>query len=148
MSERDAFLAAIRARPNDDLPRLVFADWLNEHGENARAEFIRLQCELANLLAELDRALPVFFDNLKAAQDVAQQIGKARCGQFVGDGAAGFGPSRFAYEMADYLRKLQERADELSAWLDDFTKRMNAILAACGLKRPRVRAGPVVTPNT
>jgi uncharacterized protein (TIGR02996 family) len=47
MSERDAFLAAIRARPNDDLPRLVFADWLDDHGENARAEFIRLQCELA-----------------------------------------------------------------------------------------------------
>jgi hypothetical protein len=25
---------------------LVFADWLDEHGESARAEFIRVQCEL------------------------------------------------------------------------------------------------------
>lgn len=29
-----------------DLPRLVYADWLEEHGNAARAEFIRVQCEL------------------------------------------------------------------------------------------------------
>ena len=28
----------------DDLPRLIFADWLDEHGDADRAEFIRLQC--------------------------------------------------------------------------------------------------------
>jgi uncharacterized protein (TIGR02996 family) len=38
------FLAAIAARPDDDLPRLIFADWLDERGETDRAEFIRLQC--------------------------------------------------------------------------------------------------------
>lgn len=47
MTDRDAFLAAIVARPADDLPRLVFADWLDEQGEAARAEFVRVQCELA-----------------------------------------------------------------------------------------------------
>ena len=31
--------------PNDDEPRLVYADWLDERGD-ARGEFIRLQCEL------------------------------------------------------------------------------------------------------
>jgi uncharacterized protein (TIGR02996 family) len=41
-----ALVAAIRATPDDDLPRLVAADWLEEHGEPERAEFIRLQCEL------------------------------------------------------------------------------------------------------
>lgn len=44
MTEREAFLAAIRAAPDDDLPRLVFADWLDEQGEGERAEFIRSQC--------------------------------------------------------------------------------------------------------
>jgi uncharacterized protein (TIGR02996 family) len=44
MSDRAAFIAAIIAAPDDDLPRLVFADWLDEHGDSARAEFIRLQC--------------------------------------------------------------------------------------------------------
>jgi uncharacterized protein (TIGR02996 family) len=43
------FLAAIRESPDDDTSRLVFADWLDERGESARAEFIRVQCELAKL---------------------------------------------------------------------------------------------------
>jgi len=40
-SEYQAFLAAIRATPDDDLPRLAFADWLEEHGQAERAEWIR-----------------------------------------------------------------------------------------------------------
>ncbi|HEY1375481.1 MAG TPA: TIGR02996 domain-containing protein, partial [Gemmataceae bacterium] len=46
---RAAFLRAIAENPDDDLPRLVYADWLDEHGEPERAEFIRVQCELARL---------------------------------------------------------------------------------------------------
>lgn len=49
MTDDAAFLAAIADRPDDDLPRLVFADYLDEHGDSARAEFIRVQCELATL---------------------------------------------------------------------------------------------------
>jgi uncharacterized protein (TIGR02996 family) len=45
------FLAAIAARPDDDLPRLVYADWLDENGQPDRAEFIRTQVELATLPA-------------------------------------------------------------------------------------------------
>jgi uncharacterized protein (TIGR02996 family) len=51
VSEREAFLRAIRENPADDTARLVFADWLQEHGEPERAEFIRLQIELAGLEA-------------------------------------------------------------------------------------------------
>jgi uncharacterized protein (TIGR02996 family) len=47
MSEREAFLHAICENPEDDAARLVFADWLQEHGEEERAEFIRVQIELA-----------------------------------------------------------------------------------------------------
>jgi uncharacterized protein (TIGR02996 family) len=36
--------------PDDDAPRLVYADWLDEHGEADRAEFIRLQCELGQIV--------------------------------------------------------------------------------------------------
>jgi uncharacterized protein (TIGR02996 family) len=49
MSEADALLDAIFAAPDDDLPRLVYADWLEDHGQQAYAEFIRLQCEVARL---------------------------------------------------------------------------------------------------
>jgi uncharacterized protein (TIGR02996 family) len=41
------FLDDIRAHPADDAPRLIYADWLQDHGEEERAEFIRVQCELA-----------------------------------------------------------------------------------------------------
>ena len=47
MTDAAPFIAAIRAAPDDDAPRLVYADWLDEHGDSPRAEFIRVQCELA-----------------------------------------------------------------------------------------------------
>ncbi len=46
--ERERFLRAILADPEDDFVRLVFADWLDEHGEVELGEFIRVQIELAN----------------------------------------------------------------------------------------------------
>jgi uncharacterized protein (TIGR02996 family) len=41
-----AFLADILEHPDDDTPRLIYADWLDEHGDADRAELIRVQCEL------------------------------------------------------------------------------------------------------
>ena len=53
MSERQALLRAVIDSPDDDAPRLVYADWLDEHGQTeadrARAAFIRLQVEAARL---------------------------------------------------------------------------------------------------
>ncbi len=43
-----ALYKAVLADPDDDLPRLVYADRLDELGETARAEFIRLQIHAAN----------------------------------------------------------------------------------------------------
>ncbi len=39
------FLDYIVANIDDDLPRVVYADWLQENGQDARAEFIRVQVE-------------------------------------------------------------------------------------------------------
>jgi uncharacterized protein (TIGR02996 family) len=41
-----AFLRSIAEAGEDTTPRLVFSDWLEEHGDTARAEFIRVQCDL------------------------------------------------------------------------------------------------------
>jgi uncharacterized protein (TIGR02996 family) len=49
MSDEKGLLAAIWDQPHDDAPRLVYADWLEENGQPERAEFIRVQCELARL---------------------------------------------------------------------------------------------------
>jgi uncharacterized protein (TIGR02996 family) len=56
MSYADAFLQTILESPDDDAPRLVFADWLEERGD-PRGEFIRIQCQLAQL-AEDDFRCP------------------------------------------------------------------------------------------
>lgn len=48
MTGHATFLHAILAHPEDDLPRLVYADWLEEQGrpeDMARAQFIRLEIE-------------------------------------------------------------------------------------------------------
>jgi uncharacterized protein (TIGR02996 family) len=50
MSDRDALLTAILANPDEDTPRLVLADWLDEHGDGndrVRAKFIRTGCAAA-----------------------------------------------------------------------------------------------------
>ncbi len=54
-SDEEGLLRAICQTPHDDLARLIYADWLEEHDQPERAEFIRLQCELDRLPAR-DRA--------------------------------------------------------------------------------------------
>lgn len=36
MSDESAFVRALMAAPNDDAPRLIFADWLEENGRDGR----------------------------------------------------------------------------------------------------------------
>jgi len=43
MTGDEAFLQDTLEHPDDDTPRLIYADWLDEHGDPDRAEFIRLQ---------------------------------------------------------------------------------------------------------
>lgn len=47
-----ALLQSVLDTPADDAPRLIISDWLEEHDQQQRAEFIRLQIELANLYRE------------------------------------------------------------------------------------------------
>src|SRR5262245_43696023 len=59
-----AFLNTIRMVPDDDTARLVYADFLDEQGspaDSARAEFIRVQIELARL-PETDPKRPALED--------------------------------------------------------------------------------------
>jgi uncharacterized protein (TIGR02996 family) len=54
MTHDDAFLQAIVENPDDDAPRLIYADWLEER-DDPRGEFIRIQCLLAAMSAEDER---------------------------------------------------------------------------------------------
>jgi uncharacterized protein (TIGR02996 family) len=72
VSERAALLAAIAANPDDDTPRLVFADWLDEHepapgagrkksaAPSPWAALIRAECEFERLRADGSAAAAVF----------------------------------------------------------------------------------------
>lgn len=47
MTDGELLLAAILEHPEEDTPRLVYADWLEENGEGERAEFIRVQVKIS-----------------------------------------------------------------------------------------------------
>jgi uncharacterized protein (TIGR02996 family) len=49
MTPDEAFLADIIESPDDDTPRLVYADWLEDNDQPDRAAFIRVQCRPAKL---------------------------------------------------------------------------------------------------
>jgi uncharacterized protein (TIGR02996 family) len=52
VADHESFLQAILANPDDLTTRLIYADWLEENGgrpEAARAELIRVQCEMAQV---------------------------------------------------------------------------------------------------
>jgi uncharacterized protein (TIGR02996 family) len=68
MNHHDALLQEILADPDNDTPRLVYADYLEEHGDEARADFIRIQCTLARL-DEGDEHRPALEARQKQLQD-------------------------------------------------------------------------------
>jgi uncharacterized protein (TIGR02996 family) len=69
----EAFLADIREQPEDDTPRLVYADWLDDHGEPDRADFIRVQIDLARMDSDDERRPELE----RREQALSQQHGKA-----------------------------------------------------------------------
>jgi uncharacterized protein (TIGR02996 family) len=52
MREEDAFLRRLKSRPDDLDTLLVYADWLDDQGDEARAGFLRLQHEVLELAAQ------------------------------------------------------------------------------------------------
>ena len=53
MDDGELLLKAILDNPDDDAVWLVYADWLEEHGQSARAEFIRVQIDEALYVEEV-----------------------------------------------------------------------------------------------
>jgi uncharacterized protein (TIGR02996 family) len=67
-ADEDGLLEAIVSNPEDDLPRMVYADWLEEQGETERAELIRFgppatptQPEYTALVKRVTPAIPEEF---------------------------------------------------------------------------------------
>jgi uncharacterized protein (TIGR02996 family) len=69
MTDHDALLRAIAAHPEEDTPRLMYADWLEENGRPDRAEFVRVQVELARFGANDPTRRPWVIRNLRFLRD-------------------------------------------------------------------------------
>lgn len=97
MSEQKALIAAIRETPDDDAPRLIYADWLEEKGGDAnveRAAFIRTQIERATLPEHDPRQIELEARELQ----LLRQFAKAWCGShFL------FKKSRFRRGFIEYV---------------------------------------------
>ena len=53
-ADERALVATIQVDPDDDAPRLVYADWLDEHGDPDRAELLRVRVAQAALTSTDD----------------------------------------------------------------------------------------------
>ena len=67
--EEVGLLADIRENPDEPMLRLIHADWLEEQGRSAQADFIRAQCRLASL----PRSAPDRMTLLREAQRLLRQ---------------------------------------------------------------------------
>lgn len=114
--EERAFWAAILAAPAADLPRLVYADYLEENGRAERAEFIRLQCENA-----------VVLDGRFTAGDIVTRTRAANLLTEFGDAWLGGGPVHHQWrgERADYSASINpdRRTDVKLVWHRGFIVR-------------------------
>jgi len=55
VTDATAFIHAIHAAPHDAAPRLVYADWLDENGEPARADLIQRMCKVPTYVFKWSR---------------------------------------------------------------------------------------------
>ncbi len=126
MPDAESFVAAIASAPADDLPRLVYADWLDENGDPARAAFIRDHVALAKLRPGTDEYRTLFrrcADTLRAnlpawikpACDAFGQPAEWKPGKAIG--------GRFAIQLAEVTRIRNVEitrgfVGQASIWLD------------------------------
>lgn len=137
MSDEEALLAAILANPAEDTPRLVFADYLDENGSSERAEFIRVQVELARL-PDADRQTPHYRSLL------------VRFRQLVADHADGWSealgvPRTHAIFRRGFIEDVTFAPDEVPAGSNPALRREPL---RCVIVTPGPRSGPLAAPGT
>jgi uncharacterized protein (TIGR02996 family) len=118
-----AFLADIKEHPHEDGLRLIFADWLEEHGDaldQARAELIRCQIEHDRLPSEA----PERAEHGRRARELQQKHGKAWLGPLEG-WLSNWSCQRGLLSVALDAEKLRSHAlaglaaTETWAWVDE-----------------------------
>lgn len=86
MSDEVAFLNAIRANPDDDTTRLVYADWLDDR-DDPRGAFVRLHLALRSVAPDrpfLDKRQHRVWKSLSVATDVLPLLVNACSDECIG----------------------------------------------------------------
>jgi uncharacterized protein (TIGR02996 family) len=110
--EAAPFLRAVLADPDDDAPRLIYADWLDENGDGQRAEFIRIQCQLARLPAHDGRRVALAWRE-RALFDANAHVWRAELPQLEGVAWGNFERGFVADARVADLRVLLRQASAL-----------------------------------
>lgn len=110
----DPLLAAVCADPDDDTARLAYADFLEEEGDDARAEFIRVQVELARLPA-WDRKAKVLRLRERMLLVRHGEEWRAALPKFAGVGWGRFERGFVSAVAVDDAKVLAKRADAVRA---------------------------------
>lgn len=71
----EPLLRGVFANPADDTVRLVFADWLDDHGEPDRAALVRVQCESARTTLKAKRGKELAAEEKRLNQSIRGVIG-------------------------------------------------------------------------
>jgi uncharacterized protein (TIGR02996 family) len=73
MNDHDALLHAIAEHPEEDTPRLMYADWLEENGQPERADFVRNQVGLGQIGIDDPARRPLVQKNVRYLMNFVPQ---------------------------------------------------------------------------
>lgn len=82
MTTEEDFLAVLKANPAADTARLVYADWLEEHGDDARAAYLRATVEMVRLCGDGRPEGPTVDELQRLAEQLPGEWRAAAAGRF------------------------------------------------------------------
>jgi uncharacterized protein (TIGR02996 family) len=148
----DSCLRAIIDLPDDDGPRLCAADWWDERGAAERAEFVRVQCELAWLEREeacVRKAERYQCNPFKMAGKCLpcrrkMPLRRREWELYRGEWDALVIPAEWVTADESYPAFVYRRGfvEEVTCTAADFLAHADALTAACPLRRVRLTTWP------
>jgi uncharacterized protein (TIGR02996 family) len=150
---RAALLAAVIAHPDEDTPRLMYADWLQEYGDDAdraRAEFVRVQVELARILVsaaglpdvETDLAARAHYSRVVVLSRRVRELWNANWHVWCFELPPGFRPILPDVALGMFRRGFVEH---VTCDGDDWVTHADAILASHPVRAVTLTSWPAMT---
>lgn len=134
---QEEFFRQIRLHPEDDNIRLIFADWLEEIGDE-RAEFIRVQCECARWESSPDAERRERYLQLKSHEVELSSLWRESCLEELS--SLGVKDVRFA---RGFVERMHLEGDEFLPRTKNLVEWAPALRGVLWQKMPRQSASPI-----